>query len=47
MFSCIKNENSILGSFKKKYTVEEVNERKFRSDPLDGLRPLKKFRKYL
>ena len=32
---------------KKKYSYEEINERKFRADPSDGLRPLKKFRKKL
>ena len=47
MISYINNENSVMGSFKKKYSLAEKNERKFRADPLDGLRPLKKFRKFL
>lgn len=47
MLSCIENESIIKGSFKKKYSLEETNERKFRADPTDGLRPIKKFRKYL
>ena len=47
MMAYIKNENLIEGTFKKKYSIAEKKERKFRADPSDGLRPLKKFRKYL
>ena len=47
MLSFIENESIIKGSLKKKYSSQEINERKFRADPADGLRPLKQFRKYL
>lgn len=47
VFSYLKNENLIQGNFKKHFSLEERNERKFRSDPSDGLRPLKKFRNIL
>ena len=43
----INYERLIDGSFKKNYSLEEKNERQFRADPSDGLRPLKKFRKKL
>ena len=43
MISYIENEKLVMGSFKKN-TLAEKNERKFRADPFDGLRPLKKFR---
>ena len=41
MISYIENEKLVMGSFKKKYSLAEKNERKFRADPFDGLRPLK------
>ena len=47
MISYIENEKLVMGSFKKKYSLAEKNERKFRADPFDGLRPLKKFRRFL
>ena len=47
MLDFINNEKLVEGSYKKRYSIEEKNERKFRADPKDGLRPLKKFRKYL
>ena len=47
MLDFINNEKYVEGSNKKRYSIEEKNERKFRADPIDGLRPLKKFRKYL
>ena len=47
MINYIDNENLVIGSLKKNYSLSEKNERKFRADPSDGLRPLKKFRKYL
>mgnify|MGYP003951913711 CR=1 FL=1 len=47
MLDFINNEKFVEGSNKKRYSIEEKNERKFRTDPRDGLRPLKKFRKYL
>ena len=47
LFRFINSEKKIEGKYFKKYSTEEIAERKFRADPLDGLRPLKKFRKYL
>lgn len=43
----ISNEKTINGSLKKNFSLEEKDERKFRADPYDGLRPIKKFRKKL
>ena len=45
MMSYLNNEKAVEGIMKKNYSREEFNERKFRADPSDGLRPLKKFRK--
>ena len=47
LLNYIKMENVINGKFKKNFSNEEKMERKFRTDPTDGLRPLKKFRKQL
>ena len=44
MMNYINNEKIIEGSFKKDYSKEEKNERKFRADPSDGLRPIKTYR---
>ena len=43
--SYLNNEKAVEGIMKKNYSREEINERKFRADPSDGLRPLKIFRK--
>ena len=43
----INNENKISGKYMKKFSSEEKKERHFRTDPLDGLRPIKKYRRYL
>ena len=43
--SYLNNEKAVEGIMKKSYSREELDERKFRADPSDGLRPLKKFRK--
>ena len=45
MMSYLNNEKAVEGIMKKSYSREELDERKFRADPSDGLRPLKKFRK--
>ena len=42
LLNYIKMENVINGKFKKNFSNEEKMERKFRTDPTDGLRPLKK-----
>ena len=41
MMSYLNNEKAVEIIMKKNYS-EEFNERKFRADPSDGLRPLKK-----
>ncbi len=41
----IKNKKIIDGTGTKKPFKTELTERKFRADPIDGLRPIKKFRK--
>ena len=35
----------IRGNGKKKPNFEEISERKFRADKIDGLRPIRKYRK--
>lgn len=47
ILSYIKNEKIAEGTFKKRYSYQEKNERKFRADPSDGLRPLKRYRRFL
>jgi len=41
----IKNKKVIDGNGVKKPSKSELKERKFRADPIDGLRPIRKFRK--
>ena len=43
----LNNEKSINGGHFKKVSKYEKNQRKFRSDPSDGLRPMKNYRKEL
>ena len=43
----LNNEKKINGSHHKKISKEENRERKYRADPLDGLRPMKSFRHIL
>ena len=43
----LNNEKKINGGYFKKVSKDEKNERKFRSDPSDGLRPMKNYRKEL
>ena len=40
----INNEKQIEGKLKKNFAKEEIIERRFRADPLDGLRPIKIYR---
>ena len=40
-------KKKINGSHYKKISKEEKRERKYRADPLDGLRPMKSFRHIL
>ena len=47
LMNYLKNEVVIEGLYNKKVSKEEYKERKFRADPDDGLRPIKKFRKDL
>ena len=47
IFDFIKREKTINGKFTKKYSLEEKKERNYRADPVDGLRPIKSYRKYL
>lgn len=47
LINYLNNEKKINGFFGKNYSRLEKLERKFRADPIDGLRPMKKFRKYL
>jgi len=44
VISFYKNKKLILGKKYKKFSQVEVNERNWRADPLDGLRPMKKYR---
>ena len=41
-----KEVKIVDGKFKKKPSIQEFEERKFRADPIDGLRPIKKYRKF-
>ncbi len=43
----INYERLINGTLKKNFSLEEKIERQFRTDPYDGLRPIKTFRKKL
>ena len=47
MIEYINYEKIVEGTSKKTWSIEESNERKFRADPTDGLRLMKKFRRYL
>ena len=47
IISFIRKIKVINGKSKKKPNIHELEERKFRADPLDGLRPIKKYRKFL
>jgi len=47
IISFIRKLKVINGKSKKKPNIHELEERKFRADPLDGLRPIKKYRKFL
>lgn len=47
LINYLNNEKKINGFYGKKYSKNEKSERKFRADPIDGLRPMKKFRKFL
>ena len=43
----LDNEKKIDGGHFKKISKEENRERKYRTDPFDGLRPIKSFRHIL
>lgn len=45
LFNFVKNKDVVDGNGKKFPVKSETNERNFRADPVDGLRPIKKFRK--
>jgi len=47
LMNYIKNEKKIDGQFKKIFSKDEKLERRLRADPIDGLRPMKNFRKKL
>ena len=47
LMNYIKNEKIIDGQFKKFFSTDEKLERRLRADPIDGLRPIKYFRKKL
>ena len=44
LINFVKQGKLVDGNGKKKPNFEEMNERKFRADPIDGLRPIRKFR---
>ena len=41
----VKKDNIISGSFNKIVSKSEIVERNWRADPIDGLRPIQKYRK--
>ena len=41
----VKQDKLVDGNGKKKPNFEEISERKFRADKIDGLRPIRKYRK--
>ena len=45
LMNYLNNENKIDGLYNKKPSSIEIKERKLRADPIDGLRPIKKYRK--
>ena len=47
LMNYLKNEKKIDGFFDKRVSLIEKKERRLRADPFDGLRPIKKYRKYL
>jgi sialic acid synthase SpsE len=47
MLFYINHEDDVEGKLYKKFSLVEKNERRYRADPSDGLRPLKEFRKFL
>ena len=46
LINFVKKDKIVDGSGKKKPNIAEMHERKFRADKHDGLRPLKKYRKF-
>ena len=44
VISFCKKRKKIDGKFQKKPSPQESDERKFRADPIDGLRPIKRYR---
>ena len=47
LMNYIKNEKKIDGQLKKTFSKDEKLERRLRADPIDGLRPIRYFRKKL
>ena len=45
LINFVKQDKLVDGNGKKKPNLAEMNERKFRADSIDGLRPIKRYRK--
>ncbi len=45
LINFVKKDKIVDGSGKKKPNIAEMHERKFRADKIDGLRPIRKYRK--
>ena len=45
LINFVKQDKLVNGNGKKKPNFEEISERKFRADKIDGLRPIRKYRK--
>ena len=45
LINFVKQDKLVDGNGKKKPNFEEISERKFRADKIDGLRPIRKYRK--